>query len=450
MINKNKKYIAAVSGGPDSMALLDKYHKHIVGVCHVNYHKRVDSNNDQNIVTQYCKKHNIPLAVYEVNKKEYANASVHNFQALARTIRYEFFVSCSKKFKCNNLLIAHNLNDFLETAIMQERRNSNNFFYGIRQNNKYENLNICRPLLNEFKVDLQKYCDDNNILYAIDSSNASDIYERNRIRKELLKLSKKQLLKLKAKFDKRNIKFAKEQKLIEKTFDKWSTENFNIDYFNKLKLSSAQLNSLLFLYLKLNNINRVNHNKIKLVRDFIISKKVNEGLRLETNIYLTKKNKHLKVVSMKKTKVQHEKFMQMAIEEALKGIKAGHGGPFGSVIVKNGKVIAKAHNTVVVDKDPTAHGEINCIRAAAKKLKTFDLKGCVLYTTGYPCPMCMSACQWANIVDIYYGCNLDDTEDIGFRDLKFYKSKLSPTCIAREECLDLYSKYKKMLNKTKY
>ena len=87
------------------------------------------------------------------------------------------------------------------------------------------------------------------------------------------------------------------------------------------------------------------------------------------------------------------KFMALAIKEAYTGIKKGHGGPFGSAIVKNNKVIAKAHNKVLYLKDPTAHGEICAIRKACKKLNTYDLTGCVLYTTGYPCPMCMADCQ---------------------------------------------------------
>lgn len=84
-------------------------------------------------------------------------------------------------------------------------------------------------------------------------------------------------------------------------------------------------------------------------------------------------------------------FMELAVLEALEGIELGHGGPFGAVIVKNGKVISRAHNMVIVNNDPTAHGEIQAIRSACKKLNTFDLTGCEIYTTGYPCPMCFCA-----------------------------------------------------------
>ena len=148
------------------------------------------------------------------------------------------------------------------------------------------------------------------------------------------------------------------------------------------------------------------------------------------------------------------KFMKMAIDEAMKGIKLGHGGPFGSVIVKDGKVISKGHNHVVVNHDPTHHGEIDAIRKAGKKLKTFDLSGCSLYTTAEPCPMCLGAILWANIDQVYYGCNINDTEIIGFRDKRFYEedwkklTKLSE--VDRDACLKLFSDYLNQDNKIPY
>ena len=135
------------------------------------------------------------------------------------------------------------------------------------------------------------------------------------------------------------------------------------------------------------------------------------------------------------------KYMQMAIEEARKGIQNGDGGPFGAVIVKNDKVIGIGHNRVILKKDPTRHGEMEAIQDACKNLNDFDLKGCEIYTTGYPCPMCMGAIKWANISKIYYGCNVKDTDKIGFRDGVFYNEKHSKDFINevdREECLKLY------------
>ena len=142
------------------------------------------------------------------------------------------------------------------------------------------------------------------------------------------------------------------------------------------------------------------------------------------------------------------KFMQRAIEEARKGIHAGHGGPFGSVIVKDGEIIAVGHNKVVKNNDPTCHGEVAAIRSACAKLDTFDLSGCEIYTTGEPCHMCLCACMWANISKIYYGCTIADNDRIGFRDDKFNdifggRERLGDYLMEldREACLDLFEEY---------
>lgn len=139
------------------------------------------------------------------------------------------------------------------------------------------------------------------------------------------------------------------------------------------------------------------------------------------------------------------KFMKSAIKEAEKGITNGEGGPFGCVIVKEGKIIAKGHNEVLKRHDATCHGEIMAIRKASKKLKTFDLSGCELYTTGEPCPMCLGAILWAHIDKVYYGCDVEDTKEIGFDDLAFYKRIEDKDSFVfeldREACLSLYKKY---------
>lgn len=149
------------------------------------------------------------------------------------------------------------------------------------------------------------------------------------------------------------------------------------------------------------------------------------------------------------------KFMKEAIKEAEKGISLGHGGPFGAVVVKDGKIIGKGHNMVVVNNDPTCHGEMVAIKKACKKLNTFDLSGCEIYTTGYPCPMCFCAILWANINKVYYGCNTTDTKIIGFRDKEFEESipqKKVDICeeVDRCECLNLYQNYKNIQDKTMY
>ena len=119
-----------------------------------------------------------------------------------------------------------------------------------------------------------------------------------------------------------------------------------------------------------------------------------------------------------------DKFMEIAINEAKinEDTNFKNGGPFGAVIVKDNKIIATAHNTVIENHDPTAHAEINVIRKASKSLKTHDLSDCVIYTTCFPCPMCLSAIIWANIKEVYYGNTKEDAETIGFKDRKIYEA----------------------------
>lgn len=149
-------------------------------------------------------------------------------------------------------------------------------------------------------------------------------------------------------------------------------------------------------------------------------------------------------------------YMEQAIRQAREGIYHGHGGPFGTVIVRNGEIIEGGHNMVLANNDSTAHGEITAIRNAEKKLGTYDLSGCELYTTGEPCPMCLAACKWANIEKVYYGCTIADNEQIGFRDLifdKLYGGREGFAdyleCIDREACLKLFEEYNGM-DKTIY
>lgn len=145
--------------------------------------------------------------------------------------------------------------------------------------------------------------------------------------------------------------------------------------------------------------------------------------------------------------------MKLAIERARETMNQNFGGPFGAAVIDSkGEVIVVTSNSVLKDNDPTAHAEVNAIREACKKLGTYDLTGCVLYATGYPCPMCLSAIIWANIKEVYFGCTPEDAEKIGFRDDFIYRFinsscedegilKLMP--LGREECLTLFDEYAK-------
>ena len=118
--------------------------------------------------------------------------------------------------------------------------------------------------------------------------------------------------------------------------------------------------------------------------------------------------------------MKNEDFMRQAIGLAVENVKCG-GGPFGAVIVRDGKVVATGVNRVTANNDPTAHAEVSAIRAACTKLGTFDLSGCVIYTSCEPCPMCLGAIYWAHIDKIYYGANQHDAAAVNFDDSFIYR-----------------------------
>lgn len=113
-------------------------------------------------------------------------------------------------------------------------------------------------------------------------------------------------------------------------------------------------------------------------------------------------------------------FLRRAIALATENVKKGAGGPFGAVIVRDGKIVGEGVNTVTASHDPTAHGEVNAIRAAARALGTFTLAGCELYTSCEPCPMCLAASYWSRLDAIYYGASAADAARAGFDDAFFY------------------------------
>ena len=150
--------------------------------------------------------------------------------------------------------------------------------------------------------------------------------------------------------------------------------------------------------------------------------------------------------------------MEAAVKEAEKGMHNGDGGPFGAVVVKDGKIIATGHNLVLSTNDPTAHAEVVAIRRAAKKLETFDLSDCQIYSTCEPCPMCFAAIHWAKMKTLYYGCDQSDAAKIGFDDKFIYDvikgtaetQQVSVAQIARNECLELFNAWEKKEDKKRY
>lgn len=146
-------------------------------------------------------------------------------------------------------------------------------------------------------------------------------------------------------------------------------------------------------------------------------------------------------------------YMKVANELALENLKTNAGGPFGACVVKDGKIIGRGSNQVLINNDPTSHAEIMAIREACQNINSYNLEGCEIYTTCYPCPMCLSAIIWSNIKKVYYGNSKEDAKKIGFRDEFIYEymknidnstsdnNCLELKCIDREETIKVFNEY---------
>ena len=150
--------------------------------------------------------------------------------------------------------------------------------------------------------------------------------------------------------------------------------------------------------------------------------------------------------------------MERAVELSLKGSSEGKGGPFGAVIVKNGKIIGEAYNQVTYTNDPTAHAEVMAIRDACKNLNSFDLTDCEIYTSCEPCPMCLGAIYWSKVVKIYYGNSREDAKKSGFDDAFIYdeiplplsERKIKMVQIGQKEALKVFEMWDANEEKIKY
>ena len=155
--------------------------------------------------------------------------------------------------------------------------------------------------------------------------------------------------------------------------------------------------------------------------------------------------------------MNNEQLMRRAIALSIESVNSG-GGPFGAVIARNGEIVAEGSNNVTLHHDPTAHAEVSAIREACRKLQTFDLSGCDIYTSCEPCPMCLGAIYWAHIDKIYYANDRRDAADIGFDDDFIYQEiALKPTertkpseILLHEEAIEAFKQWEAKADKTEY
>ncbi len=187
------KLVVGVSGGPDSIYLLNKLYKQNIKlvVAHVNYCLRDSAFNDESIVKEYCQNRSIPLEILYP-----APFRKGNFQRWAREVRYNFFKEIAVKYNYQTIAIGHHQNDLIETYFLQKKRNSIVSYYGLKDETKFNEFTIYRPLLKKTKKDIIEYLDVNQLKYGIDETNYQLKYQRNKLRKEIECLDESQILKI--------------------------------------------------------------------------------------------------------------------------------------------------------------------------------------------------------------------------------------------------------------
>ncbi|ALA96937.1 tRNA(Ile)-lysidine synthetase [Spiroplasma kunkelii CR2-3x] len=310
LLKKNEKYVIGVSGGPDSMFLLDNIYNNSEFdinnfiVCLVNYQKRKDSDYDEQIVVEYCQKRNIKVYVKKVTAKHYEQyqTNSHNFQAVARSIRYDFFLQISEKKCFQGVLIAHNLTDHIETYILQKQRNGIVEYYGLNKTSYYysqlfnKKLKILRIMLKISREEIIEYLFHQQINYAIDSTNILAIYNRNIIRNEIQDINLQDML---LEIEEKN----KENEQLKLVAKKYLIENFgqiNVTSFNALNNIHLQ-KIIIFNYFKINKFVYLISNKKRKFLDEIIkelkSLKPNIILKINSRYSLIKSYDNVEIVN---------------------------------------------------------------------------------------------------------------------------------------------------------
>ena len=233
-LDKDKKYILGCSSGPDSMCLFSLLLKEKCDfvVCNIDYNYRKNSIEETELVREFCKQNNV---LFFTKSVQHLNI-FHNFEAWARDVRYDYFNEIGNKLGIENVLVAHNEDDLLETYLMQKERKSLVTYYGLNRSYKRKNMIIYRPLLNYKKSDLLAYCKNNNVPYILDPTNSDTTYKRNYYRHLVVgKMSEKERDCLKKEIKDKNIELIQNLKDLGLNMnylknDAFDTNNF---FYNK-------------------------------------------------------------------------------------------------------------------------------------------------------------------------------------------------------------------------
>ncbi|MEF9966972.1 MAG: tRNA lysidine(34) synthetase TilS [Longicatena sp.] len=262
-LETNEKYIIGVSGGPDSMALLNMCREQGIRVIvvHMNYQKRVSAQRDMDIVQAYCERYDIPFECRKQNK-----VCKGNFQAFAREERYAFYKEILEKYQAKGVLLAHHLDDHLETYLMQKQRHSIGEYLGIQEETRIMGCLIIRVLLDQTKAELEAYCYEKSVPFGVDESNLSNDYTRNKIRHTIIdQMSMKEKQVLKAKIEEENAALKVQREGAKRFLESWDNSIADLQ-----KLSLDKLEQVLVQYIKRECNCYLSYAQIKELRELIL------------------------------------------------------------------------------------------------------------------------------------------------------------------------------------
>lgn len=307
LLDKSQYYVIGVSGGCDSMFLLDTLRKngyHLL-VAHVNYNFRHDSYVDYELVSEYCAKYGIPFYYKQFYHEDYETG---NFQDRARTLRYDFYKEIYQLYRCAGLILGHHLDDNLETIFMQLERHNTVHYLGIKEESLVQDMRVIRPLMACYKVDIVNYCIKHKIPYHDDYTNFETDFERDRIRNTVLnEYTIEQKIELLNKAKKHNKRIKDLEFKVQSYYQQYIEDGQIYYYYIPKELRD------IFLYLILKDVMHpklISCSLINEIKHQINSVKPNIQMNLPVNYLFIKEYDNIYIINKDKTKGYHYEFSE--------------------------------------------------------------------------------------------------------------------------------------------
>jgi len=310
LLNKKAYYVIGVSGGCDSMFLLDTLRRknyHLL-VAHVNYNLRYDSYVDYELVSEYCAQYGIPFYYKEFHTDDYISG---NFQDRARTLRYTFYKEIYQLYKCQGLILGHHLDDNLETIYMQLKRHNTIHYLGIKEVNQVQDMKVLRPLMNCYKKDILVYCQKHHIPYHDDYTNFEVDFERDKVRNTVLNsYTTQQKDELLQRAYQHNIRIKELEFKVQSYYQQYITDGQIYYYYIPKELRD------IFLYLILKDVMHpqlISYSLINEIKHQINSVKPNIQMNLPVNYLFIKEYDNIYIIDKDKIKGYHYVFNEFVL-----------------------------------------------------------------------------------------------------------------------------------------